>query len=312
MYKCDPLSVVNFLTVMNTLSDTLCSRKDLGFTLPQSSITINHLLYADDACIISNTPAGCQHLLDMVQRWLEWSQLKAKVPKCRSMAIQGKRVSPTLTISGSEIPPAEDGAFKFLGMPVRVYNSNDDARSSLRGSLQQMLTAIDQTPLSRQQKLRLYKLSWPLIVEAFPISWLERDLATKALKEWAGLACHSNTSIPFLPAKRGGLALPSLVREHKKLQASKMVQLFTSYDPGVRKVADLRLLEEKKRQRLKFRPAVLVDSIKTQGHPQSRRALTGAVKTLLSEEDNDGSHSASFQPKERWPGPGRSPHLICG
>ena len=253
VYQGDPLSVVIFLTVMNTLSDTLCSRKDLGFTLPQSSITINHLLYADDACIISNTPAGCQHLLDMVQRWLE---LKAKVPKCRSMAIQastGKRVSPTLTISGSEIPPAEDGAFKFLGMPVRVYNSNDDARSSLRGSLQQMLTAIDQTPLFRQQKLRLYKhgvcprLSWPLLVEAFPVSWLERDLqplATKALKEWVGLARHSNTSILFLPAKRGGLALPSLVREHKKLQASKMVQLFTSHDPGVRKVADLRLEEE--------------------------------------------------------------------
>ena len=96
-----PLSVV---IVMNTLSDTLCSRKDIGFTLPQSSITINHLLYADDACIISKTPAGCQHLLDMVQCWLEWAQLKAKVPKCRSMAIQastGKRVSPTLTISGT-------------------------------------------------------------------------------------------------------------------------------------------------------------------------------------------------------------------
>ena len=307
VYQGDPLSVVIFLTVMNTLSDTLCSRKDLGFTLPQTSITINHLLYADDACIISNTPAGCQHLLDMVQRWLEWAKLKAKVPKCRSMAIQastGKRVSPTLTISGREIPPAKDGVFKFLGMPVRVHSSNDDARSSLRGSLQQMLTAIDNTPLTRQQKLRLFKygvcprLSWPLLVEDFPISWLERDLqplATKALKEWAGLARHSNTSILFLPAKRGGLALPSLVREHKKLQASKMVQQITSHDPGVRKVADLRLLEEKKRRRIKFRPAVLVNSITTQDHPQSRRALSSAVRTLLAEEEVDGLHNSLCQ-----------------
>ena len=136
-------------------------------------------------------------------------------------ASTGKRVSPTLTISGSEIPP---------------------------------------------------RLSWPLLVEDFPISWLERDLqplATKALKEWASLARHSNTSILFLPAKRGGLALPSLAREHKKLQASKMVQLITSHDPGVRKVADLRLLEEKERLRMKFRPAVLVDSIRTQDHPRA-------------------------------------------
>ena len=95
------------------------------------------------------------------------------MPKCRSMAIQastGKRVSPTLSISGRVIPPAEDGAFKFLGMLVRVHSSNDDARSALRGSLLQMLTAIDKTPLTHQQKLRLFKqgdcprLSWPLLV----------------------------------------------------------------------------------------------------------------------------------------------------
>ena len=66
---------------------------------------------------------------------------------------------------------AEDGAFKFLGMPVRVHSSNDDARSSLQGSLQRMLTVIDETPPTRQQKLRLFKhgvcprLSWPLLVE---------------------------------------------------------------------------------------------------------------------------------------------------
>ena len=133
-------------------------------------------------------------------------------------------------------PLAEDGAFKFLGMPVRVHSSNDDEGPSLRGSLQQMLTAIDKTPLTRQQKLRLFKhgvcprLSWPLPVEDFPISWMERELQPLALKEWAGLARHSNTSILFLPAKRGGLALPPLVREHKKLQASKIVQLITSHD----------------------------------------------------------------------------------
>ena len=69
-----------------------------------------------------------------------------------------------------------------MGMPVRVHSSNDDARSSLQGSLLQMLTVIDQKPLTRHQKLRLFKygvcprLSWPLLVEDFPITWLERDL----------------------------------------------------------------------------------------------------------------------------------------
>ena len=85
----------------------------------------------------------------------------------------------------------------------------------------------------------------------------------QALKKWAGLATSSNTSILFLPAKKGGLALPSLVRLYKRLQATTMVQLLSSHDAGVRKAADLRLVEEKEKEkkRLKFRPAALVDSI---------------------------------------------------
>ena len=304
VYQGDPLSVAIFLTVINTLSDTLCTSGDLGFSLP---ITINHLLYADDACIISNTPAGCQHLLNMVQRWLEWAQLKAKVQKCRSMIIQassGKRICPSLTISGDTIPAAEDDAFKFLGMPVRVYANTNTARSSLQGTLQSMLNAIDETPLTRQQKLRLFKhgvcprLSWPLLVEVFPISWLERELqplATKALKKWVGLARPSNTSILFLPTKKGDLALPSLVMLFKKMQATKMVQLFRSNDPGVRKAAALRLVEEKGRQRLKFRPAALVDSIFTQDHTQSRKALSAAAKAILAEEENTERHQSLCQ-----------------
>jgi len=38
VYQGDPLSVVIFLTIMNTLSDSLQSRSDLGYTLPSSSI----------------------------------------------------------------------------------------------------------------------------------------------------------------------------------------------------------------------------------------------------------------------------------
>ena len=67
VYQGDPLSVVVFLTVMNTLSDTLNTRNDLGFTPHTPSASINDLLYADDACIVNNTSAGCQHLLDLVQ-----------------------------------------------------------------------------------------------------------------------------------------------------------------------------------------------------------------------------------------------------
>ena len=65
------------------------------------------------------------------------------------------------------------------------------------------------------------------------------------------------------------------------------VQLLTSLDPGVRKAGDLHLVEERARQRLKFRPASLVDSILSQDHSQSRRALKKATKAILQEEEDN-------------------------
>ena len=67
-----------------------------------------------------------------------------------------KRLDQTLTING---------------------DINADARSSLQESLQQMLTVIDETLWTHQQELWLFKhgvcprLSWPLFVEDFPISY---------------------------------------------------------------------------------------------------------------------------------------------
>ena len=174
-------------------------------------------------------------------------------------------------------------------MPVRVYTANADARSSLQESLQQMLTAIDETLLARQQKLRLFKhgvfprLSWPLLMEDFPISWLERELqplATKALKKWAGLARSSNKSILFLPVKWGGLALPFPTGLYKKLQAMKMAQLLMSRDNGVQKAADLHLSEEKKSQRMKFKLAALIDFISCKDLFLSSKAVTDVGKVV--------------------------------
>ena len=71
-------------------------------------------------------------------------------------ASSGKRIRTSLTISGDTILPAED-TFKFLGMPVHVSSINTTARSALQDTLQKMLAAIDEAPLTPQQKLCLFK-----------------------------------------------------------------------------------------------------------------------------------------------------------
>ena len=124
VYQGDPLSVVIFNTVINTLVDTLQSRIDLGYTLSSSTRQINLLQYADDTCLLADSAATCQHLLEIVKQWLQWSGMRAKVCKCHCMALQGstgKLIDPQLQLAGETIPFIANNSIKFLGMRIQVY-----------------------------------------------------------------------------------------------------------------------------------------------------------------------------------------------
>jgi len=120
-------------------------------------------------------------------------------------------------------------------------------------------------------------------------------------EEVGWVAQPSNTTILFLPKKRGGLALPSLVSLYKKQQSSIMVQLFTSDDPGVCRAAYLLLQEEERAQRTRFKPTVFVNEIRAVGPSKSRQALAKTVQSLLEEEDAEQRHDtfAVSHPRER-------------
>jgi hypothetical protein len=105
----------------------------------------------------------------------------------------------------------------------------------------------------------------------------------------------SNTSILFLPANRGGLALPSLVTLYKRMQATRMVQLFTSRDQSVRKAAELHLEEERKSLRAKYRPAEFVDNLLSSDQFTNQRTVARAAKTIITEEDADERHQSLCQ-----------------
>ena len=79
VYQGDPLSVVIFNTVINTLIDTVSLRADLGYQFSNSSRRLNILQYADDT-----------YLLSMVSDWLQWSGMTAKVPKSKCVALLGR------------------------------------------------------------------------------------------------------------------------------------------------------------------------------------------------------------------------------
>ena len=122
VYQGDPLSVVIFNTVMNTLVDTISTRIDLGYQFSSSSRKVNILQYADDTCLVANSPASCQYLLSRVSQWLGWSGMAAKVPKCQCMSLQsstGVFRDPHLHLGGVPIPCTLDPV-RFLRLNVHV------------------------------------------------------------------------------------------------------------------------------------------------------------------------------------------------
>ena len=68
-----------------------------------------------------------------------------------------------------------------------------------------------------------------------------------------------------------------------------MVQLRSSSNPGVCKVAEIDLDQERVSQRrvFKLKPATLVAELRASNHSQSQNALAGAAKTLIAEEEAD-------------------------
>ena len=218
------------------------------------------------------------------------------------MALQastGKSVDPSLSISDQIIPNMGNDNFSFLGMPVRASNNMNEGRESLKADLDSMLTRVDSSLVTPQQKLRLYKfgvcprLSWRLLVNTFTTTWLERTLqpiATRYLKRWCGLTKSANTSIMYLPSKHSGLSLPSIVSLYRKYQTTRMAQLFTSADAGVRKAASLSLKAEQGSQRMTFRPAAMVENIRGVNGIADRKSLLRAVKSSLADEEETILH----------------------
>ena len=152
-------------------------RNDLGYRFSNSRRQVNILQYADDTCLIANSPASCQYLLDTTSNWLQWSGMSAKIPKCQCLSLQGssgKLADPHHTLDGIPIP-FSTGPVRFLGMEVQVPKNSSAARKAVLTRLQEMLQAIDES-LLRKQKLLLYsggvcpRLSWPLLTQEFPPS----------------------------------------------------------------------------------------------------------------------------------------------
>ena len=296
VYQGDPLSVVIFNTVINTLVDTLNIRSDLGYSFSRSQKPINLLQYADDTCIIGNSPASCQHLVNIMSTWLQWAGMEAKLPKCANLGLQastGKKIDPKLSLGDQHIPYTLNG-YKFLGLMIDVPSDISKSRKAVVTRLHNMLKKVDGCPLTRKQKFLVYKagvcprLSWLLTIEEFPISWVEKDLdplVSRFLKKWTGMARSANTALLYLPQKDGGLNLPIISSLHKQLQISRQSHLLTSHDSSIRHMSEKAMQKDLSLSRMKFRASRKVRETMILDPSLSGKQLAKVTKHLMKEEE---------------------------
>ena len=86
--------------------------------------------------------------------------MKVKVSKRHSLAIRGstgKKYDPKLQLDGKYIPFIRDRTIKFLGVPISVPQSPNGQKSRLVERLDLLLQQVDAVPVTRKQKLLLYK-----------------------------------------------------------------------------------------------------------------------------------------------------------
>jgi hypothetical protein len=100
-------------------------------------------------------------MLHFTDKWLQWSQMKAKVSKCQAMAIEGstgRLYDPKLYIAGGEIPFVNNNLVRFLGGTIQVPRDQTSAREAVEGKLTQLLQQVDAILATRKQKLKLVRV----------------------------------------------------------------------------------------------------------------------------------------------------------
>ena len=140
---------------MSILADSM---RECGYSLSGSTLTTNLLLYADDACVVANGPASGQMLLNQVERWLNWTGMKAKVPKCCSLALQSstaKMSDPALSLQGQQIPYTNTQPVRFLGGNISIPANVHRQKKNLSERLETLLERVDGTLVTGLHQLTL-------------------------------------------------------------------------------------------------------------------------------------------------------------
>ena len=163
-------------------------------------------------------------------------------------------------------------------------------KNHLDGKLLSLLERVNSTPVTRNQKLLLYKagvcprMLWDMGISDLSTSWITRRLeatVTRYLKKWSGLSRSADPARLYLPRKNGGLNLPNITTLYKKVKVSIDCQLLMSRDPATQQVARIQVLKEESQKRSQFQPILMAREVIAAAPGARRQTILKRAKTLV-------------------------------
>ena len=233
MLQGDCLSPLLFNLCFNTFIQFIKQEKykQLGFSPHDEHDRlvnpVHWFQFSDDAAVVTTNEPENQLLLDCFSRWCQWSNMFIRVDKCSSFGIKkfstrSLQFQPKVLINSALVPTVKNGeSFKYLGRFFNFEMDNNDHKSLLLFSHQNMLKTVDSLHIHQKKKLLPYdryflsKLPWHFTVAAISKTWICEDLyniVTKCVRQWLYLPISATISSIILSHKNFGLALqlPSL------------------------------------------------------------------------------------------------------
>jgi len=119
---------------MATLTDALKADGLLGYTFANSYRSLNVLWHLSHC----QWPVQLSASTQQRKKWVDWTGMKAKVPKRHSLAIQAStawRFDPKLYLNDQSISFIGNRTIKFLGGPFGVPMTNQDHKQHLKEKL---------------------------------------------------------------------------------------------------------------------------------------------------------------------------------
>ena len=129
-------------------------------------LELSQLVYADDHTLINRTLSGAQGTLDLVNKWLLWTNcMKAKPSKCKSLSFCNSTsagsttygpVNAHLFIGSDPISDIADSSFKFLGRLLSKILQDFAVRKSVLQIFKDNFELLDEQFLKGSAKAWIY------------------------------------------------------------------------------------------------------------------------------------------------------------